>query len=148
MCNRSEKEFPANTNLLDVVSTEDVATMYHMHAANKLRLTLRPPANTDMSLGDILPLVHLVYGNYYNYFIFNCHFKFKGMQCNVYVYRIGEIKKHFTCYFCRYFRFNLKNVGMGHAKKCQNVIFTMFRMYFSSKIHKSSAIFFFFFLRL
>ena len=148
MPNRSEKEFPANTNLLDVVSTEDVATMYHMHAANKLRLTLRPPANTDMSRGDILPLVHLVYGNlsYYNYFIFNCHFKFNGMQCNVYVYRIREIKiysLYFTCYFCRYFRFNLKNVGMGHAKKCQNVIFTMFKMHISSKIHKSSAIFFF-----
>ena len=63
-----------------------------MHAANKLRLTLRPPANTDMSRGDILPLVHFVYCNYYNYFIFNCHFKFKGMQCNVYVYRIVKYK--------------------------------------------------------
>ena len=28
MRNRSEKEFPANTNLLHVVSTEDVATIY------------------------------------------------------------------------------------------------------------------------
>ena len=83
MRNRSEKEFPANTNLLDVVSTEDVATMYHMHAKNKLRLTVRRPANTDMSRGDILPLVHFVYCNYYNYFIFNCYFKFKGMKCNV-----------------------------------------------------------------
>ena len=54
-----------------------------MHAANKIR----PPANTDMSRGDTLPLVHFVYCNYYNYFIFNCPIKFKGMQCNAYVYR-------------------------------------------------------------
>ena len=33
-------------------------------------------------------------------------------------------------YFCRYFRFNLKNVGMGHAKKRQNVTHTMFKMNF------------------
>ena len=31
-----------------------------MHAANILRLTLRPPANTDMSRSDILPLVHFI----------------------------------------------------------------------------------------
>ena len=102
-----------------------------MHVANKLRLTLRPPAYTGMSLGDILPLVHFVYCNYYNYFISNCHFKFKGMQCNSYVYRICEIQKYFTRYFCRYFRFNLKNVGMGHVKKRQNVTFTMLKMHFS-----------------
>ena len=102
-----------------------------MHAANKLRLTLRPPANTDISQGEILHLVHFVYCNYYNYFIINCHFKFKGMQYNVYVYRIREIQIYFTRYFCRYFRFNLKNVGMGHAKKRQNVTFTMFKMHFS-----------------
>ena len=82
-----------------------------------------------MSRGDILPLVHFVYCNYYNYFIFNCHLKFKGMQCNVYVYRIHKIKKYFTCYFCRYFRFSLNNVGKGHAKKRQNVTFTMFNLF-------------------
>ena len=48
------------------------------------------------------------------------------MQCNVYVNRIREIKKYLMRYFCRYFRFNLKNVGMGHAKKRQNMKFTMF----------------------
>ena len=75
---------PANTNLLDGLSKEDGATMSHMHAVNRLRLTLHPPSNTDMSWSDIL-LVHLMYCNYYYYFTFNCHFKFKGMQCNVYV---------------------------------------------------------------
>ena len=25
-------------------------------------------------------------------YIFNCHFKFKGMQCNVYIYSIRETK--------------------------------------------------------
>ena len=95
-----------------------------MHAANKLRLTLRLPANTDLSRGYVLPLVHCYY-----YFIFNFHFKINGMQCNVYVCRICEIKKYFTRYFCRDFRFNLKNVGMGHAKKRQNVKFPMFKMY-------------------
>ena len=105
-----------------------------MHAANRLRLTLRPPANTVLSRGYVLPLVHLINCKFYYYFIFNCHFKFKGMQCNVYVYRIREILKYFTRYFCRHFRFNLKNVGMGHAKKLQNVKFTMlnpFRLSFS-----------------
>ena len=53
------------------------------------------------------------------------------MQCNVYVYRIREIKIYFTRYFYRYFRFNLKNVGMGHAKNRQNVKFTMFKIHFS-----------------
>ena len=52
------------------------------------------------------------------------------MQYNVYIYRIREINKYFTRYFC-YFRFNLKNVGMGHAKKRQNVKFTMFKIHFS-----------------
>ena len=97
-----------------------------MHAVNRLRLTLHPPANTDLSRGYVLPLVHLINCKFYYYFIFNCHFKFEGMQYNVYVYRIREINKYFTRYFCRYFRFNLKNVGMGHAKKRQNVKFTMF----------------------
>ena len=83
-----------------------------MHVANKLRL-------------------HLINCKLYYYFIFNCHFKFKGMQCNVYVYRICEIKTNFMRYVCRYFSFNLKNVGMGHAKKRQNVKFTMFKMHFS-----------------
>ena len=58
-----------------------------MHAANRLRLILRPPTNTDMSRSDILPLVHFIYCNYYYYVIFRCHFKFTGMQCDVYVYR-------------------------------------------------------------
>ena len=102
-----------------------------MHAANRLSLTLHPPANTDLSRGYVLPLVHLINCNFFYYFIFNCHFKFEVMQCNVYVYRIREINKYFTRYFCRYFRFNLKNVGMGHAKKRQNVKFTMFKIHFS-----------------
>ena len=102
-----------------------------MHAVNRLRLTLHPPANTDLSRGYVLPLVHLINCKFYYYFIFNCHFKFEGMQYNVYVYRIREINKYFTRYFCRYFRFNLKNVGMGHAKKRQNVKFTMFKIHFS-----------------
>ena len=102
-----------------------------MHAANRLRLTLHPPANTDLSRGYVLPLVHLINCKFYYYFIFNCHFKFEGMQCNNYVYRIREINKYFTRYFCRYFRFNLKNVGIGHAKKRQNVKFTMFKIHFS-----------------
>ena len=95
----------------------------NMHAANRLRLTLRPPANTVLSRGYVLPLVHLINCKFYYYFIFNCHFKFKGIQCNVYVYRIREIKKYFT--------FNLKNVGMGHAKMLQNVKFTMLKIHFS-----------------
>ena len=52
---------PANTNLLDGLSKEDGATMSHMHAVNRLRLTLHPPANTDMSWSDIL-LVPLLIG--------------------------------------------------------------------------------------
>ena len=102
-----------------------------MHAANRLRLTFRPPANTDLSRGYVLPLVHLINCKLYYYFIFNCHFKFKGMQCNVYVYRIREIKTYFTRYVCRYFRFNLKKIGMGHAKNRQNLKFTMFKIHFS-----------------
>ena len=102
-----------------------------MHAANILRLTLRPPANTDLSRGYVLPLVHLINCKLYYYFIFNCHFKFKGMQCNVYVYRIREIKTYFTRYVCRYFRFNLKKIGMGHAKNRQNLKITMFKIHFS-----------------
>ena len=54
------------------------------------------------------------------------NYDFKGMQCNVYVYRMLEIKLYFTRYFCRYFKFNLKNVGMGHAKKGQGVTFSIF----------------------
>ena len=49
--------------------------------------------------------------------IFSCHFKFMGMQCNVYVYKIREIQTYFTRDFCRYFRFDLKIVGMGLCKK-------------------------------
>ena len=78
--------------------------MSHMHTANKLRLTFRPPANTDLSRGDILPLVHFVCGKYYNYFIFKCHFKFKGMQYNVYVSRIREVKKKFHALLLQIFQ--------------------------------------------
>ena len=100
-----------------------------MHGANRLRLTLHPPANTYLSRSYVLPLVHLINCKLYYYFIFNCHFKFKSMQCNVYVYRILEIKTYFTRYFCRYFRFNLNKIGMGHAKKCQHLKFTMFNLF-------------------
>ena len=82
-----------------------------------------------MSRGDMLPLVHLINCNLYYYFTFNCNFKFRGMQCNVYIYRICEIKKIFHMLFCRYFRFNVTNVGMGHAKKRRNVTFTMFKIF-------------------
>ena len=95
----------------------------NIHAANRLRLTLRPPANTDMSWSDILPLVHLIYYNYYYYLYSTAILSLK--VCSITFTSIGYVK--YQNISRSIFQVQSLKCWHGTCKKNVSVTFTMFK---------------------